>query len=73
MKICKFCQSEFEQGSGSFCSRSCQGKYAVKVGKSHTGKAEYGRWKCNACGFIAESRAKLFKHTKLHRIDPNQK
>ena len=49
------------------------GKYAVKVGKPHKGTAEYGRWKCNVCGFIAESRAKLFKHTKLHRVNPDQK
>lgn len=29
MKVCKFCGSEFENGSGSFCSRSCQGKWSA--------------------------------------------
>lgn len=60
-------------GSGSFCSRSCQGKYAVKNGKTHEGTYPYGTWRCNVCGFIAESRAKLFKHTKTHRLNSNSK
>ena len=30
MKVCKFCGwSEFENGSGSFCSRSCQEKWST--------------------------------------------
>lgn len=74
MKVCKFCGSEFENGSGSFCSRSCQGKWSVANSNKHTGyRSEFGRWKCTVCGFIAESRAKLFKHTKSHRLNPDEK
>lgn len=74
MKVCKFCGSEFENGSGSFCSHSCQGKWSANNCKKSSGyKSEFGRWKCTVCGFIAESRAKLFKHTKSHRLNPDEK
>jgi very-short-patch-repair endonuclease len=74
MNVCKFCGSEFENGSGSFCSRSCQGKWCANNCKKSSGyRSEFGRWKCTVCGFIAESRAKLFKHTKSHRLNPDEK
>ena len=70
MKVCKFCGSEFEKGSGSFCSRSCQGKWCANNCKKSSGyRSEFGRWKCTVCGFIAESRKKLFEHTKIHRLN----
>lgn len=73
MKICKFCGSEFENGSGSFCSRSCQGKWCANNCKKSSGyRSEFGRWKCTLCGFIAESRKKLFEHTKTHRLNPDE-
>lgn len=73
MKVCKFCGSEFENGSGSFCSRSCQGKWCANNCKKSSGyRSEFGRWKCTACGFIAESRKKLFEHTKTHRLNPDE-
>ena len=74
MKVCKFCGSEFEKGSGSFCSRSCQGKWCATNSNKPTGyRSEFGRWKCTVCGFIAESRKKLFEHTKTHRLNPDEK
>lgn len=74
MNVCKFCGSEFENGSGSFCSRSCQGKWSANNCKKSSGyRSEFGRWKCSVCGFIAKSRAKLFEHTKTHRLNPDEK
>ena len=74
MKVCKFCVSEFEKGSGSFCSRSCQGKWCATNSNKPTGyRSEFGRWKCTVCGFITESRKKkLFEHTKTHRLNPDE-
>ena len=74
MKVCKFCGISYDIGHGSFCSRSCQGKWSANnCKKSPEYRSEFGRWKCNVCGFIAESRAKLFKHTKSHRLNPDEK
>ena len=70
MKTCKFCGTEFEKGYGTFCSRSCQGKWcATNSNKPSNYRSKFGRWKCTVCGFIAESRAKLFNHTKTHRLN----
>lgn len=68
MKVCKFCGSEFENGSGSFCSKSCHAKYASSKVKNH--KCNWPRaytndgkeWICPYCGETIIGTLNIRKH-----------
>lgn len=74
------CTNEYDgsYGNGKFCCKACaahvrslnSAKSAKKNGHKHAPKnflperAEFGRWKCDQCGQIFETRAKLYEHNR---------
>ena len=77
---CEKCGNEHDgsYGSGRFCSSQCARAFSAsncsKIKFQHLNKvhialrANYGRWKCKYCDYIANTRAKLILHNKkLHK------
>ena len=79
------CNNEHDgsYGNGKFCCKACaahvrslnSAKSAKKNGHKHAPKnflperAEFGKWKCDQCGQIFETRAKLYEHKhEVHHI-----
>ena len=75
---CEVCGKEHDgsYGSGRFCSKHCRMSYIGSQNKSEKSKlalekyrnsikAPLGTWKCNRCGLVFETRAKLFEHGKI--------
>ena len=62
--------------SGRFCCKSCHssfaGKHALNRSKGfgqYSTRSEYGRWKCERCNLIFDTRAKLVEHN--HQFHPS--
>ena len=74
---CEVCGKEHDgsYGSGRFCCKACHRSFAAKhvLNRSkgfgqYSTRSEYGRWKCESCNLIFETRAQLFAHN--HEVHP---
>lgn len=68
MKVCKFCGISYDVGHGSFCSRTCNAKYAASKVKNHKcgwpgAYTNDGKeWICHYCGETIIGTLNIRKH-----------